>query len=169
MKFLMCCTLVPAKYEVEIREISNAANRFLTNFCKQLEKEHSIEILSYVGVDVDEKIKEEQKNCREEKIQYIFKSKRILGGFFSMLKYIWGELGRCDYAMTYNVVYAWMLTPVLAKIRGKKSVLILADYSPIESYSGKKQRIYARVQQYFIGKYDYVIGLSEKTKRYLNV
>ena len=163
----MCSTLVPEKYEVEIREISNAANRFLTNLCKQLEKEHSLKMISYIAINVDENIKKELKNDRENKIQYIFKSKKILGSIFSMLRTTWKELKNCDYAVTYNVVYAWMLTPVLAKMRRKKSVLILADYSPIESYSGMKQRFYARIQQYFIGKYDYVIGLSEKTKKYL--
>ena len=167
MKLLLCCTLVPAKYEVEIKEISNAANRFLTNLCFQIKKDNSLKILSYIGVNFDDKFKKELEHQKESNITYFFKSRRLLGGILQMLYATWKEMRNCDYAITYNVVYAWMLTPVLAKLRRKKSVLILADYSPKESYSRKKQRIYARLQQYFIGKYDFVIGLSGNTKRYL--
>lgn len=167
MKLLLCCTLVPEKYEVEIKEISNAANRFLTNLCSQIKRDNSLEILSYIGLNVDDKLKKELEHQKESNITYFFKSRGLLGGILKMLYATWKEMRNCDYVITYNVVYAWMLTPVLAKLRRKKSVLILADYSPKESYSRKKQRIYARIQQYFIGKYDFVIGLSENTKRYL--
>lgn len=167
MRFLLCGTLVPAEYEVEIREISNAANRFLTNLCSQLEVHNSLKILSYIGIAIDDKTKTELNTEEKQNIQYVFKSRRILGGVMQMLRAAWKELKYCDYAVTYNVVYAWMLTPVLAKLRKKKSVLILADYSPAESHESKKQQLYAKIQEYFIGQYDYVIGLSEKTKKYL--
>lgn len=167
MKFLLCCTLVPAKYEVANKEISNAANRFLTNFCTKLMENHSLKILSYIGVKFDDESKAELIQQKSENIQYYFKSKRIIGGVLRMLRAIWGAMEGCEYAITYNTVYAWILTPLLTKIRHKKSILILADYSPIESYTGVKQRIYAKIQQYFIGKYDYVIGLSEHTRKYL--
>ena len=167
MKFLMCCTLVPEKYEIEIRDISNAANRFLTNLFRQMEKEHILKILSYISLSVSNEIKENLRHEKEGNVVYFFKSKKIIGSVLYLLSYIWKELRDCDYIVTYNVVYAWMLAPVLAKLRGKKSILILADYSPIESFIKKKQRVYARIQAYFMGKYDYVIGLSENTERYL--
>lgn len=168
MKFLLCCTLVPTKYEVENKEISNAANRFLTNFCNQLEKGHLLKVLSYIGVSFDGDAKKDLLKVKDERIQYFFKSKDILKGVLSMMLATWRGIKECDYAITYNVVYAWMFTPILTKIRRKKSILILADYSPVESYSSLKSKIYAKTQEYFIGKYDYVIGLSENTKKYLN-
>ena len=167
MKFLLCCTLVPTKYEVANREISNAANRFLTNFSTKIMENHYLKILSYIGVKFDEDSKKELNQQKTEIIQYFFKSKRIIGGVLKMLCATWSALKDCDYAITYNTIYAWMLTPILARMRHKKSILILADYSPIESYVSAKQRVYARIQQYFIGKYDYVIGLSEHTRKYL--
>lgn len=167
MNLLLCCTLVPAKYEVENKRISNAANRFLTNLCTELEKENSLRILSYIGVDFDEISKKDLESQNNKRIHYFFRSKRLIKGLLQMLYATWKGMSQCDYAMTYNVVYAWMLTPTLAKLKRKKSVLILADYSPVESYVSKKQQLYAKVQQYFIGKYDYVVGLSENTQKYL--
>lgn len=167
MKFVLCCTLVPEKYEIENKAISNAANRFLTNLTNQMKKKHSLKILSYIGVSFDPEAKEELQSQKDDNIRYYFKSKGVLAGVFQMLCAIWKEMDACDYAITYNVVYAWMLTPIIAKLKRKKSVLILADYSPVEAFVGKKQQLYARIQCFFIGRYDYVIGLSEKTKRYL--
>lgn len=168
MKFLLCCTLVPEKYEIENKAISNAANRFITNLTNQIKKEHTLKILSYIGVSFDNEAKKELYGKENDNIRYYFKSKEVLTGVFQMLRVIWKEMDACDYAITYNVVYAWMLTPIIAKLKQKKSVLILADYSPIEAFVGKKQQLYAKVQRYFMGRYDYVIGLSENTKRYLN-
>lgn len=167
MKFLLCCTLVPTRYEVIIKEISNAANRFLTNFSSNLAKYDEVQILSYIGVKVDDQIKEELKKQQRKNMQLFFKSDGFFKSILNMLIAIWKEVQACDYAITYNVVYAWMLTPVFTKICRKKSVLILADYTPMEVYTNKKQRIYAKIQEYFIGQFDYVIGLSEKTRRYL--
>lgn len=167
MKFLLCCTLVPEKYEVEIKEISNAANRFLTNLCSKLSVDNSLKIISYIGINVEPNVKNELIREESEDRKYIFRTKTLIRGIAQMFLSMWKELGECDYAVTYNVVYAWMFVPILAKLKKKKSVLILADYSPTESYINRKQRVYAKVQQYFIGKYDYVIGLSEKTKKYL--
>ena len=167
MKILLCCTWVPAKYEVEIREISNAANRFLSNLCEQLRVNNSLKMISYIGIKVDNDTKEVLRTQESECIRYVFKNGKIIGGIWKMLCATWKELGNCDYAITYNVVYSWMLTPVLAKLHKKTSVLILADYSPAESFKDKKQQIYAKIQKFFIGQYDYVIGLSEKTSKFL--
>lgn len=167
MKFLLCCTLVPEKYEVKNREISNAANRFLNNLCKSFRKEHSVEILSYIGVDFNDELKNELMLLKDDNVRYFFKSKNIFTGVLRMFGATWREVDTCDYVITYNVVYAWMLTALIAKIKQKNSILILADYSPKESYTSKKRQLYAQLQKYFIEKYDYVIGLSENTKKYL--
>ena len=117
MKFLMCCTLVPEKYEIEIRDISNAANRFLTNLFRQMEKEHTLKILSYISLSVSDDIKVNLRNEKKGEVVYFFKSKKIIGSVLYLLSYIWKELRNCDYIVTYNVVYAWMLARVLAKLR----------------------------------------------------
>ena len=169
MKLVMCCTLVPAKYEVENRYISNAANRFLNNLYLELKKEHEISVLSYVGVEFSEDSRKELESQTQSDIRYFFKNNGIVKAVFKMIGETWKSLKTCDYAFTYNVVYAWMLTPILSKIRGKKSVLILADHSPVESYSSIKRKVYAKIQQWFMGQYDYIIGLSENTKKYLKM
>lgn len=165
MKYLFCCTLVPAKYEVEIRDISNASNRLLTNLCNTLKEKDELKILSYIAVDVSEEIKADIQD--NDEIRYFYKKDGFFKSLIKMFRATWKETKKCDYVVAYNVVYAWILTPVIAKLNRKKSMLILADYSPKESYVGFKQRLYADIQKFFIRKFDCVIGLSENTHMYL--
>ena len=170
MRWLMCCTLVPEKYEVEIKEISNAGNRFISNFCTKLEEWDSVEILSYIGININSALQDEICSLSvksNSKIKYCFRSKKIIKGVLKMMQIIWCEMKRNDCIITYNVIYAWIFAPICAKIMKKKSFLILADYSPTISYTSKIQQLYAKIQQFFIRRYDYVIGLSENTKKYL--
>ena len=70
--------------------------------------------------------------------------------------------------IAYNPVYAYLHIPYITAMCGKKSILILADYSPKEAYRGKLRRVYSSLQARAIRKYDMVIGLSKNVKRYLS-
>ena len=167
MKLIMCGTMVPSKYENRIPDLSNAANRFQLNFLKEMKKECEIKVYSYLGIAVDEKVQKELSQENGDVKVYF----RTAGRLTSVMRYkraVKKSLKRADWLMTYNVTYAWMFAPTLAKWMGKKSALILADYSGVESYRSLARRLYARLQLSVIQKYDVVIGLSETTKRYLN-
>ena len=56
MKIVICGTLVPAEVENDIYQLSNAANRFLMNFCNELRAEHDVEVFSYLGIDITENV-----------------------------------------------------------------------------------------------------------------
>ena len=167
MKIVICGTLVPAEYENRIAQLSNAANRFLMNFVKELKRENEVEVYSYLGIDVDAAVRSELHGSADG-ITYFYKTSDRATGVLKYGKAVSKALKSADCLMTYNVVYAWMFAPALAKWIGKRSVLILADYSPMESYGGRLRRMYAKYQMRIMKKYDVVIGLSENSRDFLD-
>lgn len=166
MKLIMCGTMVPSEYENRIPDLSNAANRFQMNFLKEMKKECEINVYSYLGIAVDENVQKElAKETGDVKIR--FRTADRLRGVMRYKRAVKQALKKADCLLTYNVTYAWMFASALARRLGKKSALILADYSGEESYHSFARRLYARLQLKVIQKYDVVIGLSETTKRYL--
>lgn len=170
MKFLICGTLVPIKYETKIKCLSNAGNRFLTNFCSALKKQGKVVIQSYVGIPVEKDIQQAMDlECQDIKeISYNYASKYKLRGVLQYQRAVKKQIKEVDYVVAYNAVYAWLFLPLWVK-HEKKSVLILADYSPKESFQGVFRRLYALAQLKSIRKYDYVVGLSENVRGYLQV
>lgn len=162
----MCGTMVPSEYENRIQYLSNAANRFQLNFVKEMKKTCEIKVYSYLGIAVDEKV---QKELTKEigDVKAHFRTADRLAGVMKYKHAVKQALKQTDCLLTYNVTYAWMFAPALARRLGKKSALILADYSGEESYHGMVGRLYARLELRAIQKYDVVIGLSETTKRFL--
>lgn len=169
MNYIVCGTVVCEKYENKILQLSNAANRFLLNFTDEMKKKHSVKILSYMGINVSSEIKEglKDENTLGTDMSYYFKSKFRVMGVIVYWCAIWRNLKGADCIIAYNPVYAYLNVPHMAKQYGKKSILILADYSPRESYKGYMRRLYADLQLRSIRKYDIVIGLSENIRKYL--
>lgn len=166
MKIVICGTLVPAQYENRIAQLSNAANRFLVNFIKELKRQNEVEVYSYLGIEVDTAVRGEL--CGNlDGITCFYKTQDRITGVWNYKKAVGKALKDADCIMTYNVTYAWLFASALAKQLGKKSALILADYSDEESCHNFARRLYARLQLRAIRKYDVVIGLSELTKRFL--
>lgn len=161
--------MVPTKYETKIEYLSNAGNHFLINLCSALKEQVDVKVLSYLGVPVPDEIKPqlERDNSMQMDIDYFYSSKMKLGGVTRYRNAIKSALQNSDYLMTYNTVYAWLFAPNLANKYGKKSVLLLADYSPKESYTSVFRKLYARIQLKSIRRYDYVIGLSDNSRKYL--
>ncbi len=169
MKILMCGTMVPAEYEVQIEQLSNAGNRFNMNFCKALAEKRKVKFLSYLGMPVKPEVRE---NLLKEKgsgweTSYFFTSKYKLKGTLAYMRAIKEELKECEYLIAYNAVYTWIFAPIIARRMKKKSVLILADYAPKESYTSKIRKLYASIQLWSTRRYDYVVGLSDNSRLYL--
>lgn len=166
MKLIMCGTMVPSEYENKIQYLSNAANRFQLNFVKEMKKECEIRVYSYLGIAVDEQIQTALKQENGD-VKVHFRTADRVTGVMRYKRAVKQALKKADCLLTYNVTYAWMFAPALARRLSKKSALILADYSGEESYHSFARRLYGRLQLKVIQKYDVVIGLSETTKRFL--
>lgn len=165
MKVVLCGTIVPPQFETKIKDLSNAGNRFLLNVHRELSKTDDVEVVSYIAVKTDNEVKEELLDGNQW--NYTFKSKGIVGSLIAYQKKIRKYLRVSDCLITYNVFYPWMGAILTARRLKKKSILILADYSPEESYSGIKKRLYARAQSFLMKKYDVIVGLSSNTRKYI--
>lgn len=169
MKYVICGTLVPEQYETEIEQLSNAANRYLMNLAKGLRKNGKVRVLSYLGIDVPKNVMRSLRTDANGKngICYFKKSKDRLSGILRYRSALKCSIRCSDWAVAYNAVYAWLDLPLLAGRYGKKSMLVLADFSPEESCGTIFRKLYARMQLKSVQQYDAVIGLSENTQKYV--
>lgn len=113
---------------------------------------------SFLGMEIPDDIKKKLTG------NYVFKDK-------DMLKAIWGFHGLLKRTMSdtetvicYNIAYAWLFLPFIAKRMHKRSIVIMADYSESISYKSISGKLYAILQLWSMRRFDTVIGLSGKIK-----
>lgn len=165
MRFLCVGSIVPKEYEVRMAALSNAQNRFLWNLTDELFRcGNEVQRVAYIGIPVESGIREELSAERDSGIKYVWKTPNILGGVFRCHKILAREVREVDCLLAYNVVYGGLLAPFIAHMRHKKTVLILADYSDVDSCESRWRKAYARIQKFVMRRYKVVIGLSENTK-----
>lgn len=169
MKILFCGSNAPLDMDVKIKHLSAAANRYQHNFVKALTSlGNMVEIFSYIGFPLEEGDREMIIQGEEAfPIRYVFKEVSFLKSIFACRKVLKEQLAYADVAFAYNSLYAWFVLPYLCRKMRKISVLILADYSGPEACQGIIRKAYAWMMKRNIQKYDIVVGLSERTKRYL--
>lgn len=156
---LMVGSRVPEEILLKSKTVSPAANRFQEKLVKNLRQQGAdINELAYIAEPL-------------ENVSNTICKKR--GGVFGTIqailrtkKAIRSRLKNCDMALCYNMIYAWLYLPKLAKNMRKKSILILADYSGEECYASILKKIYARLQLRSIRRFDAVVGLSPKLEKY---
>lgn len=167
MNIIICGTVVPPKYELQIEELSNAGNRFQLNLIDALkERGQKIRVVSYIGINVPEKVKRCLQS-RKEGDRYIFRAGSRVVGTARLNRKLKKCMDSADWIVAYNPIYAWLFLPLVAFRANVKSGLILADFSPPESYDNLIMKVYALLQMASIRKYNLVIGLSENVKKYL--
>lgn len=168
MKFLSIGTMVPEQYEVRMSALSNAGNRFLWNLTNELCRcGNEVQRVSYLGIPVEAEVRKDITAEHDSGIEYVWKSPRIFGGILCCHRVLVREMKDSDCLLAYNVVYAWLLAPFIAHVRHKKAILILADYSDVDSFQNSLRKMYARVQRFVMRRYDIVVGLSENTEKIL--
>lgn len=169
MKILFCGSSAPLEMDTKIKYLSAAANRYQHNFIKALVAlGNAVEIFSYIGFPLEKGNREMIiQGGRDFPARYVFKEDGFLKSVFMCRKLLKEQLSRTDVAIAYNSLYAWFVLPYLCRKMKKVSVLILADYSGVEACQGIIRKAYAWLMKNNIRKYDVVVGLSERTKRYL--
>lgn len=170
MRIVFCGTLVPEVYDTKLKYLSPAANRFQTEFCKELlHQGNELEILSYIGFPVEGEMPDfaKRNDFFEGRIEYIYKTEGVKSSIRLFKKRLVEKAQNADVIIAYNVVYAWISLPRITKHCKIKSALILADYTEMSSYQSLIRKLYARMQLYSIRRYALVVGLSANTKRFL--
>lgn len=164
MKVLFCGTLASEHIEFQIKGISAAGNRFQCNMIKNMQElGYEVYTCSYLGITLPDEIKDELKReeqLRKNKCQYVFKEKNMILCIIQYYKKMLKVLKSVDIVICYNIIYAWLLLPYIAKGKGKKCIVIVADYSESISYQRAIHKIYAKLQLLSMQGFDIVIGLS---------
>ena len=170
MRILYVGLNVPEAIEYQVKDISAAGNRFQNNMITALKKlGHSVRNLSYIAVPMADTVANSIQ--QDVSYQYVRKHQGILGLIKAIFQFQ-GELKKqvreCDVVIVYDLVYAWLSLPKIARKHRKKTILVLADYSGEESFHSFGRKVYARLQKRSMRHYDVVVGLSEGLKSLLN-
>lgn len=169
MNILFCGSNTSLEMDTKIKYLSAAANRYQHNFIKALAVlGNAVEIFSYIGFPLEKGNREMiVQGGRDFPTRYVFKEDGFLKSLFMCRKLLKEQLSRVDVAIAYNSLYTWFVLPYLCRKMKKVSVLILADYSGTEACQGIIRKAYAWLMKNNIREYDVVVGLSERTKRFL--
>jgi len=146
---------------MQTKTTSAAANRFQTKLLKYIRQaDSSVTSISYIA----EAIATVDENCvtKEKSGAY-----GILKAVRELKRRVRSEIQQADMVICYNMIYAWLFLPKIARKYHKKMVLILADYSSTESYHTPLKKLYAKLQLKAIRNGDVVIGLSNQLQQYL--
>lgn len=170
MKILFCGISVPENVEHQVKNISAAGNRFQNNMIQNLRKlGHDLTVISYVAMQIPQHLLKEFKNTSQQK--YVIRKSTgtadTLKAIQECRENVKKLLPSCDAVIAYNAFYSFMFLPRMVRAAGKKSILILADYSGKECYSNVKGKMYATLQEKVIRKYTTVVGLSANIEKKL--
>ena len=166
MKILYVGTLVPAEYSLEIQHNSLAGNKLQVNLINEFRKKAEIDIISFVCVPLTlEQQKKLDKYNENSTDKYYYKGNNFIKNLHEFRKQIKKISKNYDAVMTFNVDYPWINLPNLSKT--KNSILILSDFSDVNSYNNVLLKAYAKLCKNNFKKYDLVIGLSKNHKKYL--
>lgn len=169
MKILVCGCFLPRQYEAKLEYLSVAANQYQNNLIQTLEKKHMVRKMSYIGFPVEVTDTEETQLIRDCKkdgyIPYIAKEK--IETVLQFRKKLRKMLQWADLVITYNSVYPWYGIGRMAQQYGKRSVLILADYTSAIEEKGTIKKLKAVLMQQQFSRYSKVILLSNQTKGFL--
>lgn len=169
MRILFCGTILPERYETELKYLSSAANRFQWNIVKTLRSQgHEVIILSYVGIPINKNQKTQiREACQNVGIDVVIRENHLLKAVIKFQVLLRKYLKLADVVWAYNALYPWLnLGGISARVR-KENVLILADFSPIDSYKDIFHRLYAKLQEKSIRQFGMVVGVSENVKKIL--
>lgn len=159
MRILFCGTMVPEGVEYQVKDISAAGNRFQNNMIKNLERAgYKVISCSFLGMSIPEKIK------RQLCGNYVFKENGLVRGIKDYHLLLRRTMSDTETVICYNIAYAWLLLPLLAKRMHKRGIVIMADYSESISYKSIYGKLYAKLQLWSMRRFDTVIGLSDNIK-----
>lgn len=163
MRILFCGTNLEPEWETRLKYLSLAGNRFQNNFIGAVKRQgQSLFGLTFVGIPLSAQEKDAVFQLGQKADSaVVLKQKNLLQTVLSYQKRMKAELKRADIVIAYNIVYPWLGLAKAARRRGVKSIVILADYSGMESYKNLARKAYAWLMLKEMQRFDLVVGLSE--------
>lgn len=164
MKILFCGTMVPEETEYQVKDISAAGNRFQNNMIRNFKRAgYEVVSCSFLGMNIPDGVKKQLRG------NYVFRDSGLLKGIWEYYRLLKRTMSDMEMVICYNIVYAWLILPIMAKRRSKRSIVIVADYSERISYRNISGKIYASLQLWSMQRFDTVVGLSGNIKDKLRV
>ncbi len=172
MKILFAGTNVPNEIEYLTENISAAGNRFQNNMLAYLRKaDQEYYNLSFIAPPVGQECVQKLEDIiKPDTYGYILKQDfgsgpiGLIRSVSAFRKALESHIRGTDAVICYNVNYAWLNLPKMAKKHKVKSILILADYSDVDSFRSFGQKLYAKAMKRSICGFDVVVGLSSNVK-----
>lgn len=169
MKILFCGTILPRKFETEIRYLSSAANQFQHNMINEMRKQgNEVKVLSYIAFPVEPSVVDVFTAEKEENITYVFRKGNVVGSILTYNQIMKSNMTWADVVLSYNVIYPWIRLSKLSWKFKKRSILILADFEKKDRRSGWKRWIYYLMQVHALQRYDKVVGLTANMQGWCN-
>lgn len=113
---------------------------------------------SFLGMDIPNDVKKKLTG------NYVFKDKDLLKAIRAFHRLLKRTMSDTETVICYNIAYAWLFLPFMAKRMHKRSIVIVADYSESVSYKSISGKLYAKLQLWSMRRFDTVVGLSGKIK-----
>lgn len=162
-KILFCGSYIPKEISYKVENNSEAANNFQYEIIKHLDKNNDLDILTYVSYKInnEEELKE---SFKKNKISYVIKSKnymKIIKAYYIKVLSIIKNKNK-DTLILYNLTYINLLIDIVCRIKGIKSVLILADFTDSCEYKSFIRKVLAKITKSRFNKFSHRIVLSSK-------
>ena len=166
MKILFIGNYVDDRVVDDVRNVSLAANKFQYNIIHSLRKKYTCHLVSFVAYKTDESLYNKIENLSDNENFYFSKGQSTLKNIIKFRKKIKSIINEYDIVISHNSVYPWLFINHYIN-KKTKTVLLLTDFSDTNSYKNILYKLYATICKIDIKKYNYVVGLSSYTKRYL--
>ena len=166
MNILFCGSCLPRVFESKIAMLSVAGNQYQNNLIMNLKTHGQVHVLSYIGIPLEVNEAEIIATSIEDGYRPIIARNKgkALVEYRAQLK---KELIWADIVITYNSMYPWFGVGQLAKKLSKKSVLILADYTPPVEETNRFRKLYSYLMGKDFALYQKVILLSPGSRKYI--
>lgn len=166
MNILFCGSLLPSSCEGKYKGLSAAGNQFQNNLLKAMKSKNIVKTISFINYSVDGESALIRKEAEAEEIECFFTEVSKIGVTqFRKKMHEYAEWA--DLVIVYNIMYPWYGIATIMKRLGKKSIVIIADYTSWREQKSLPRKAYALLNILELRKYGKVVMLSHGMKKYI--
>lgn len=166
MNILFCGCCLPRVFEKRVEMLSVAGNQYQNNLVDSLKTIGNVKTLSFVNIPTGND-RDEILAASDEDYQIILAESivRAVKEYRTLLK---KNVKWADLVIVYNSMYPWFGVGKIAGKRKKKSVIVLADYTPASEQSQLARKLYALAMKMDFSCYTRMVLLSSGSEKYVS-
>lgn len=160
MNILFLSSALPRDISETVKHNSEAANNFIWGIIDELKKKHSVQMLSYIGYEVDNP-EDILKNMKTNDIECVIKQRYgILGSALSYYRKLYKLTKNADVVIIYNLIYINAFARLISIINNCKILIIIADHDDKKHCVRLSKKIVSHIAWSIYKKSDYRVVLS---------